>query len=272
MKKWLSANPVLSASIIFILFFSLPQLTAFLSPNQLLYLSVTVAILTAATWFLYKAEGKNLSALGLNLSRRNIYFLLAGLVTGALLFFTLFILQMFHSGLKVKFNPNVNYTVLISGLFIMLLRVVIEELIFRGYCFTKTVDMAGIFKANIIFAFLFIVWHWFALNAWGNYGLMLGLFTTGFGHILFATALMKSKTLYFPIGIHLGNNWVSENIFSYQTKGAIDSGQANSSFFHIISPEQHFSKLHILISYSITVAVFLLFTFLILKWKKGRLL
>src|SRR3954464_11425661 len=29
------------------------------------------------------------------------------------------------------------------------------------------------------------------------------------GHLLFATALLKSKTLLFPIGLHWGNNWAS---------------------------------------------------------------
>jgi membrane protease YdiL (CAAX protease family) len=268
MEKLLSNNPVLKIIILFLVFFFVPQFAGFLPLNYVTSLFLICGILIALTGVLYKAEGKGFSELGLNAARKNLYFLPIGLLIGALFFCFLFLLQMLHSRVEIKYNPNVNYSALFSGLLILLLRVIIEELIFRGYCFKKTADMAGLAKANIIFAFLFIVWHWFAVGAWGNYGLMLGLFTTGFGHILFATALMKSKTLYFPIGIHLGNNWISEHVFSYQTKEVIDSGQANSSFFHILSPEQHFSKLHILISYSITVAVFLLFTFLILKWKK----
>ena len=45
------------------------------------------------------------------------------------------------------------------------------------------------------------------------------------GHLLFATALLKSKTLFFPIGIHLGNNWATRHLIT-----TIDNGD---SFFFI---------------------------------------
>ncbi|MDP9231089.1 MAG: CPBP family intramembrane metalloprotease, partial [Bacteroidota bacterium] len=180
----------------------------------------------------------------------------------------LFYLQMIHNNLKIELNRNFQYMFLLSGLFFLLPDVIIEELIFRGYCFKKTINRAGIIQANIIFAFLFVAWHWLALNAWGNYALMLGLLTTGLGHILFATALIKSRTLYFPIGIHLGNNWVSRYIFSYQTKGIVDTQQTNDSLFFIAKNGQDFSSLHIMISYLITIASFLIFTFIIWKWTR----
>ncbi|MEI9943365.1 MAG: hypothetical protein WDN26_04020 [Chitinophagaceae bacterium] len=58
-----------------------------------------------------------------------------------------------------------------------------------------------------------------ATKAWGDYGLMIGLMTTGFLHILFAAGLLRSKTLFFPIGIHLGYNWTQSHLFSQDIKG-----------------------------------------------------
>ena len=122
-------------------------------------------------------------------------------------------------------------------------------------------------QANLIFAAIFIVYHWIALNAWGNYGLMLGLFTTGFGHILFAVALLKSKTLYFPIGIHLGNNWAQRHLFS-ANMGGINENPSNDTLFILSSTNQDTSLLHIISSYGISIAFFLLSTWTIWKYKR----
>ena len=152
------------------------------------------------------------------------------------------------------------------GLWFLLGSVLIEEFIFRGYCFKKTYQEIGVFKANLIFAFLFIVHHWFALNAWGNWGMMLGLITTGFGHFLFATAFIQSRTLFLPIGIHLGNNWAQRHIFSIKTMGIADNTPLNDSLFYIRVTQQEFSTLHTIGSYCISFACFLLSTYLIWKW------
>lgn len=173
---------------------------------------------------------------------------------------------MLQNDISIQWNTNINWGLLFNGLWFLLGSVMIEEFIFRGYCFKKTYEQIGIVKTNALFAFLFIVFHWFVLDAWGNWGMMLGLITTGFEHLLFATAFIQSRTLFLPIGIHLGNNWAQRHFFSVKNMGIADTTTLNDSLFSITVADQQFSTGHIIGSYFITFACFLLSTYLIWKW------
>ncbi|MEO8173214.1 MAG: hypothetical protein ABI581_09035, partial [Sediminibacterium sp.] len=126
-------------------------------------------------------------------------------------------------------------------------------------------------KANILFAFFFIAWHWLAFNAWGNWGLMLSLVTTGFGHILFAVALTRSQTLFFPIAIHLGNNWASRNLFALNMGQMVDPTKAKDSLFLASAPATQFSTMHVVMGYVITISYFLISTVIIMLLFKRKL-
>lgn len=228
---------------------------------------VAPLILLLLTHFLYKKESKSLSELGLNSSFGNISFMFTGLFVGIAFFCILLFLQSFQNGLSIKINPNANWLPIVGGLFFLIISVLNEELIFRGYCFKRTIHLVGTTKANLIFTFLFVVYHWIALNAWGNWSLMLGLCTTGFGHFLFATALLKSHTLYFPIGIHLGNNWAQRHLFSAQM-GGINVHPSNDTFLILSSSQQETSLLLTLFNYGVSIFWFLLATWVIWKWTK----
>jgi membrane protease YdiL (CAAX protease family) len=203
-------------------------------PAQIANVFVIIAILVI-TWLAYKKEGKNLSALGLDLRWQNFSFGLLGLLLGGIFVIPLVYLTAFINGYPVIFNQHFNGTYVLSGLWLLLPTVMLEELAFRGICFKKTVDISTITIANIIFATLFILSHWINLGAFGNPVLMTILLITGLGHLLYATALLKSKTLYFPIGLHLGNNWVSLFVFSNLDVTDHTAGQLKPSLISIIS-------------------------------------
>ncbi|WP_353130540.1 CPBP family intramembrane glutamic endopeptidase [Parapedobacter pyrenivorans] len=267
MEKLLNTKPVITISLLSILFFAVPFV-----PSLLLGYSTGVSLLSALllllfSWLLYRRESQNLSELGLNFKRRRIHLLPLGIIIGILFFSVLFSTQMLHNGMHIRVNTHAEYLLITKGALLLLPAVLVEELIFRGYCFKRTVDQAGILGANLIFAFLFVIWHWIAFNAWGNYGMMFGLITTGFGHWLFSTALLKSGSLYFPIGIHLGNNWAAHNLFSSST-GGINTQPSNDALFIITAPKQDPSLLQNAISYLITLLCFLIFIWMIGKWKK----
>jgi len=80
------------------------------------------------------------------------------------------------------------------------------------------------------------------------------------GHLWFATALQRSKTLFFPIGLHLGNNWATRHLIS-------DNGNGESILVVVerVNFETWPSFIGMLL---ITNGVFLLVTFLI--WKSGK--
>jgi membrane protease YdiL (CAAX protease family) len=263
MKKLLIAKPLWASAIVFIALFAIVILLSIVVHTEWAnHLKAGVVLL--GIWFLYRLEGKNLSELGL--TGRSFYLLPIGLLIGIVYFSVLFGLQMVRNDIKIEFNNQFNGLLIFNGLLFLLGSVLIEEFIFRGYCFKKTYQELGIAKANWIFAFLFIVYHWMALNAWGNWGMMLGLITTGFGHLLFATAFVQSRTLFLPIGIHLGNNWAQRHFFSIKSMGVGDSSSLEDSLFSITVANQNDSTFHTIGSYLVTFTCSLFATYLIWKW------
>jgi hypothetical protein len=63
-------------------------------------------------------------------------------------------------------------------------------------------------KANMIFALLFMLVHVVDRDVLQNPAqLIMLLVCIPIGHLWFAAALLRSKTIWFPIGLHWGNNW-----------------------------------------------------------------
>ena len=239
-------------------------------PPQIANLIVIVAVLLI-TWFAYKKEGKNLSELGLNFKIKNIGFGFLGLLIGGLFFIPLVYTIAFIKGYPIIFNQNFNGYYVLSGLGLSFAYVVLEELAFRGICFKKTLEITSVATANIIFASLFILSHWINLGAFGNPVFMTILLITGLGHVLYSTALLKSKTLYFPIGLHLGNNWVSLFVFSNVDINATRSGEIKASLITVMGD----SKLPVfngqfILTTIVTALFFVLFILAIRKWIPNR--
>jgi membrane protease YdiL (CAAX protease family) len=235
-------------------------------PSQIANVIVVAAILLI-TWKAYKKEGKNLSELGLNITLRNIGFGISGLLIGGIFVVPLIYTIAFIKGYPVVLNQTFSGSYVFSGLWLLLPTVMLEELAFRGICFKKTVEISGVTKANIIFATLFILSHWINLGAFGNPVLMTVLLITGLGHMLYATAFLKSKTLYFPIGLHLGNNWVSLFVFSNMDINDLTTGQVKPSLLNVISDgKSPVFNGQFIFTTALTALLFILFILAIRKW------
>ena len=112
-----------------------------------------------------------------------------------------------------------------------------------------------------IFSILFMLIHVLDENVLSNKGMIIMLaITIPVGHLLFATALLKSKTLFFPIGIHLGNNWATRHL--------ITSGNSGDSILYIPEVVTFYTWTPFLMSIAIFNGVFLLVTLLMWKWDK----
>jgi membrane protease YdiL (CAAX protease family) len=272
LKKIILANPLPGIAIVFAAFFVLPIAASMLPLDQLLRNFLVVALLLLLSFLLYKKQGSNLSQLGIDSRPWNLLQLPIGLLLGIAFFCVLLFFQSRYNGIGISLNPDASYPLILYGLLLALPGVLMEELIFRGYCLQRSVQGIGFARANIFLAFFFVVWHWIAFNAWGNYGLMLSLVTTAFGHLLFAVAITRSKTLFLPIGIHLGNNWASRNLFSFQEMGtAVNTAPSKDSLFRISTSATEFSTLHTVGSYLITFSCFLICTgIVILLYKRKR--
>ena len=273
MKTILNKYPTPASFVLAILLFGLALVLSGIidTPKLKQYFPYTSAILLLiATWILYKTDRKSLSAIGLNLSARNISFLPLGLIIGAITLLIANYARAVYAGESFAIADSINYSTLLYAFYTILPTVAVEEFLFRGYLFKKTVKSTNVIIANIIFSVLFMLIHVLDENVLSQIG-MLVLLTISIpvGHLLFATALLKSRTLYFPIGLHLGNNWATRHLVSKSNDG--------NSIFYTLNNATFDTWPSFICFILLFNVVFLLLTFLIWKWgdfsfgkKKGR--
>jgi membrane protease YdiL (CAAX protease family) len=220
--------------------------------------SATICLL-AATWFLFKSDRKSLNDIGLNFKRKNLKLLPLGILIGAIVFLIAKYLRAIYSGETFNISANINYKTILHGFYTMLPMVAIEEFLFRGYLFKKTIEISSVIKANIIFSILFTMVHVFDSVVINSLPMIIfTVITIPVGHLLFATALIKSKSLFFPIGIHLGNNWATNHLITENNDG--------NSFLFISEHATFETWPSFIIFIVLWNSFFLLVTYLIWKW------
>lgn len=217
-------------------------------------------MLLIATWFLFRREGTSLKSLGLDLTLRNGSFVFLGLLLGSGAFLVANLVRSIYTGESISLSHTIDYQTVFTSLYFILPTVAVEELLFRGYLFKKTIAVTNVVIANIVFAIIFMLIHVVDEHVLRSPGMMVMLFISiPVGHLLFATALLKSRTLYFPIGLHLGNNWASRHLISDQ-----GDGQSILVVMERVQFDSWPSFIGLLLLYN---GVFLLVILLIWKWK-----
>jgi len=263
MKRILSKYPIFFRFVLtlflfaFALFFSGIIDTPFL---KCYFPFTSVILLTLVTWGLFKIDGKSLKCLGLNLSMRNVSFLPLGIFIGAIAFMLAKYCRGLYTGETFEITTSsINYKVLLYSLYTILPTVAVEEFLFRGYAFKKIIEVSNVVIANILFGTLFMLIHILDSEVIQNKGMVIFLLISiPVGHLLFATALLKSKTLFFPIGIHLGNNWATHHLIANYNNG--------NSIFYIPETVTFETWTPFIIVILIFNATFLIVTYLIWKW------
>ena len=221
----------------------------------------SVILLAFATWYLYKKENKTLQSIGLNFKRKNMLFLPLGIIIGAGVYLTAKYLRTVYLGETFHLGTSFNYKSILFALYTILPTVAVEEFLFRGYLFKKTIEISSVIKANIIFSVLFMLIHVLDEGVLSNPGMIVLLvITIPVGHLFFATALLKSKTIFFPIGIHLGNNWATRHLVSINNDG--------DSIFYISNNISFDTWPSFILFIFLWNSIFLLATFIIWKWDK----
>ncbi|WP_338733200.1 CPBP family intramembrane glutamic endopeptidase [Mangrovimonas cancribranchiae] len=262
MKRLLAQYPNVSRIILATLLFAVVLVLSIIFNKGVVkqYFPYTAPILLfLATWFFYKGEGKTLKAIGLNFSLRNLLCLPLGILIGAFAFFGAKYLRAVLVGETFELSLSIDYSTILYAFYFILPQVATEELLFRGYLFKKTIEIFNVVVANVIFSILFMLIHVLDEGVLNNMGMivMLGI-SIPVGHLLFATGLLKCKTLYFPIGLHLGNNWATRHLISSGNSGESIFFIPNTVVFDTWTP---FIAMLILFN-----GFYLLVTFLIWKW------
>lgn len=262
MKTLLNKYPTVSHLILSILLFSLALILSNMINKGVVkeYFPYTAPILLGlATWILYKTENKSLSEIGLNLSLRNLSFLPLGVLIGVIALWVAKYVRALYTDESLVISESIDYASISYAFYFILPTVAVEEFLFRGYLFKKTITKTNVVIANIIFSMLFMLIHVLDENVMQNRGMMILLIVSiPVGHLWFSTALLKSKTLFFPIGLHLGNNWATRHLVTNT-----DSGD---SIFYTINNATFDTWPYFIGFILLYNAVFLFMTFLIWKW------
>lgn len=262
MKSILCKHPAISRYILAILLFGLSLIISGFVNKGIIkqYVPYTsVILLLLATWVMYKTDNKSLNAIGLNFKLKSISFLPLGFFIGAITFFVAKYVRALYTGESFAISNSIEYSTILYAFYFILPQVATEEFLFRGYLFKKTIEISSVVIANIIFSIMFMLIHVLDENILNNIGMIVFMtITIPVGHLLFATALLKSKTLFFPIGIHLGNNWATRHL--------ITSSNSENSFLYITNPATFDNWTPFITFLLIFNGIFLLATFLIWKW------
>lgn len=262
MKSILNKYPITSRYVLAILLFGLSLAISGLINKGVVKQYFPYAaniLLLLATWFLFKTDQKSLNSIGLKLNFKNLSYMPLGVLIGAFAFLGAKYARALYTGETFEVNTSVTYSTMFYAFYFILPQVTTEELLFRGYLFKKTIKSTSIIIANIIFSITFMLIHVLDENVMNNWGMIVFIvITIPVGHLLFATALLKSKTLFFPIGLHLGNNWATRHL--------ITNSDSNNSILYISNPATFDTWTPFITTTLIFNIFFLLVTLLIWKW------
>lgn len=176
MKKLLNKYPLGSRFMLAILLFALALLLSTIINKGTIkeYFPYTATIfLCLATWVLYKIDNKSLRDIGLNLKIRNLFFLPLGVFIGALTLLTAKYGRVLYAGETFVISESINYESILYAFYFILPTVAVEEFLFRGYLFKKTIEKFNVVIANIIFSILFMAIHVLDENVINNKGMIV---------------------------------------------------------------------------------------------------
>ena len=167
------------------------------------------------TWLILKLTKTKFTVLGITptsirLKQFGIGFCFSAFA--AMLYYSLSV-YLLKAGLEM--NADFNLSDFLWGAFWTLRSVLFEELIWRGILLYLLIKFMGVRNGIILSAITFGIWHWFSYEILGNYQQMLAVFMlTGIAGVMFGYAYALTGSLYLPVSLHFGWNFVSIVVFS----------------------------------------------------------
>lgn len=167
---------------------------------------VAAAFVVAGIICVKLLENLPLKSLGLSFTKNWLRDLVFGLTGGALSLLLAALIASFGGGMSFGFNREADFnlilqTIGISGV-LFFVGALGEEAMFRGYAL-QTLARAGFFwLAVILTSVLFASVHASNPNV-----SIFALINTGLAGIWFGAAYWKTRTLWFPLGVHMSWNW-----------------------------------------------------------------
>jgi uncharacterized protein len=243
--------------------------TAARGPGVAVALVLPSLILVVANWVALRREGESLADVGLTLDARRAREFALGFLVSAGLFAAVPLARAIAVGATWELRGRDGLQAAIVGLPVAFLLMFPEELIFRGYAFRRLIDVCGTRAAVVASALLFGVYH-LAQSGFGYRG--IGAFWVvampALGGILFGLAMVRTRGLALPVGLHLGGNWVQASVLRFE-------GQAGAEVASLVGAPLTMPQIQRLFSpdlpshvpYMIAVAVA---TLLVVLWPRAN--
>ncbi len=178
--------------------------------------------LTLSWLIVWLFEKGSLSFLGFYPTKRRLFDFILFFCITAIFCSTGFFLRMYFGKEQWSLNPALTPALILEAMWWNVKSVLFEELIFRGVIFYILLKKIGPWRAMLMSATAFGIYHWFSHEVLGNPTQMAITFvTTGLMGLLYAYGYAKTFSLYIPCAIHLGWNLTQGFVFS---QGPIGKG------------------------------------------------
>ena len=191
-----------------------------------------IAVVILATWLLLRFVVREpFEVLGVVPTRRRLLELLAGTLFMALVAVINFVWQAQVKEISYQVNPDYGLWQALNGSFWIFRAVLFEELVFRGVLLYLLIRYLGVITGCLVSSVVFGVYHWFSYEVLGERWILMAyiFLVTGAGGWMFAFAFAKTKSLYAPVGLHFGWNFITAVVFSAGPIGSqllLEQGEA----------------------------------------------
>jgi uncharacterized protein len=180
-------------------------------------LATTLAALLAGWIMLARIDQRPPGALGFAPHAGAVRESLFGIGIGAALIgaAVLFLLVTGAAGFVPDTGTPADYFAFLGWTFLFFaVAAALEEAIFRGYPFQVLVEWIGVWPAIVVAAILFSFLHAQNPNVTA-----LALANISLAGVLLSLAYLKSLSLWFATGLHLGWNWTMASLFDFPVSG-----------------------------------------------------
>jgi membrane protease YdiL (CAAX protease family) len=164
---------------------------------------VVTVIALLLTYLAVKKNGKTFRDIGFYIDKKTPTRFLFGFLFGAVIAVVMFVIIISFSSIEISFNKESNVTGVLIWLLAFFPLSYMEEIIFRGYAFTKINNNVGIWPAQILLAILFTWYHDFTGGTF-----FIQLLGPGIWALIYGITAIWSKGISFPTGVHMALNVV----------------------------------------------------------------
>ena len=155
------------------------------------------------TYAAVKRDNTSFKKIGFQLERKTPFRFITGFIIGLVVTIVILAIVINFSSLQISYNDEAHIPAVLFWLFMFFPLAYMEEIIFRGYAFTKINKKFGIWTAQILLSLLFIWYHDFTGATF--YYQLLG---PGIWAFIYGIAAVWSKGIAFPTGLHMAINVV----------------------------------------------------------------